>query len=76
VDLQDEEVDTGLRSAETLVGWRLSGPGLAGFVAGLPSAERDEMTATAVAAVAALDSGVQRLRLGVRILSSVVPATR
>jgi hypothetical protein len=49
---------------------------LAGFVAGLPSAERDEMSATAVAAVAALDSDGQRLRLGVRILSSVVPATR
>ncbi|HWC39162.1 MAG TPA: class I SAM-dependent methyltransferase [Acidimicrobiales bacterium] len=76
VDLRDEDVDTGLDTAEALVGWRLSGPGLAPFIAGLPSEDRDELAAAAVAAVAALGSAVQRLRLGVRILSSIVPATR
>jgi hypothetical protein len=76
VDLRDEDVDTGLDSAEALVGWRLSGPALASFVAGLTSDEHDELTAAAVGAVAALGSDAQRLRLSVRIMSSVVPATR
>ena len=73
VDLRDQDVDTGLDTAEALVAWRLGAPAMAPFVATLAAAERDELAA---AAVAALGSDVQRLRLGVRILASVVPAAR
>jgi demethylmenaquinone methyltransferase/2-methoxy-6-polyprenyl-1,4-benzoquinol methylase len=73
VDLRDQDVDTGLDTAESLVDWRLSVPALAPFVAGLPADERHELAA---AAIGALGPEVQRLRLGVRILSSIVPAAR
>jgi SAM-dependent methyltransferase len=73
VGVTDRHVDAGLDTADALVGWRLSGPAIADFVASLPLGERDALAAEAVAA---LGSDVAGLRLGVRILASVVPATR
>jgi hypothetical protein len=60
-----------LDTAEALVDWRLSGPAMADFFAGLALGERD---ALATEAVAELGSDVPRLQLSVRILASVVPA--
>jgi hypothetical protein len=73
VGVTDEYVDAGLDTAEALVGWRMSGPAMADFVASLSLGERDELAAEAIAA---LGSDVRGLRLGVRILASVVAATR
>src|SRR5207302_6477468 len=73
VDVTDEDVVAGLDTADALVGWRLGGPALADFVTSLPRSERDALAAEAAAA---LGSDVPELQLGVRILASVVPATR
>ncbi len=69
----DADVDTGLDTAEDLVGWRLGHPAMAPFVARLRAADRHALEAEAIAEVAA---DLQPLRLTVRILASVVPATR
>ena len=73
VGVADTHVDAGLDTTEALVGWRLSGPALADFVTSLPLGERDALAAEAVAA---LGADVPGLQLSVRILASVVPATR
>ncbi len=73
VSVFDVDVDTGLETAAELVGWRLGGAALAGWVATLPVADRDAVVREAVEAVG---SDPQPLRVAVRILSSIVPAAR
>ena len=69
----DVEVDAGLDTAAALVDWRLAGPAMAPFVAGLDRAEADRLRAEAVAA---LGQDVAPLRPAVRILATVAPASR
>jgi len=69
----DVEVDAGLDTAAALVDWRLAGPAMAPFVAGLDRAEADRLHAEAVAA---LGQDVAPLRPAVRILATVAPASR
>jgi SAM-dependent methyltransferase len=69
----DVEVDAGLDTAGALVDWRLAGPAMAPFVAGLGRADAVALRAEAIAA---LGQDVAPLRPAVRILSSVAPAAR
>jgi SAM-dependent methyltransferase len=73
VAVVDVEVDTGVRTASELIAWRLGGPGLAAFAATLSSEERQALIAETSEAIG---PDPQPLRLVVRILSSVVPASR
>ena len=71
--VSDLDVDAGLNTAEAIVGWRLGHPAMAPFVAGLPPEQRVALRKEAVAEVGA---DLQPLRLTVRMLASVAPATR
>lgn len=73
VSVVDVDVDAGLDTADALVAWRFGGPALAAWIALLPTADRDALVRAAVAAVG---SDPQPLRVTVRILSSIVPAAR
>jgi SAM-dependent methyltransferase len=69
----DRDVDAGLDTPASQVAWRFGNAAMADFLAGLTAAEH---TALVDDAVAALGPRPQPLLLKVRILSSVVPATR
>jgi SAM-dependent methyltransferase len=73
VSIIDVEVDTGVRTPGDLVAWRLGGPGLAVFVAGLALSERQALVEEATEAIG---PEPQPFRPVIRILSSIRSAVR
>jgi SAM-dependent methyltransferase len=71
IDVADVTVDSGLKTAESIVAYRTGLAHLAPFVASLPGAQRDAFFASAVAAVRGRG---QPVRPRVLVLSSRVPA--
>ena len=68
----DVEVDAGLDTASALVDWRLAGPAMASFVAGLGPVEAGRLRAEAIRS---LGEEVAPLRPAVRVLASTAPAS-